>query len=446
MRYLKNLELFLESTKSNTNLITDICIAMLLINPDFLNSILDKGMHTRYKYNNLVFINDLKQLLMKENRLILGKKNEETGRYEEEDNIGKINSYFNDHSKEFNIEKDFKKLEKARNIARNIQDKLLVEDKLRAEMVQKVYWISPNKERGIKEDIVIELVGSKQYPIVVNSNINSSKTKSFNTLLDVMLDSDADILFSDKYIDLWDKLTVNWFNAVYKNAKTDYKIMIDQFIDASRADSLTFFDYQNIEILDEKYKILGQFFAPLNKNYKELPKLMNDIWKDRKKSINNYQEVEKEWDETKKVLLNNRIIEDIIIGSIEELIEGEIKKDENKFIIANNKIKSRLLRLILDIISVEDIDVYYAGSSSFYHLPSKKWFRDNYNRLTVKYDYHQELSDDNDSQFDIRIELDEKPLMDLEIRTGFTSNEMGNKLSSKIKINYTSNFNQKVKQ
>jgi hypothetical protein len=54
-------ELFKESkTYSDKNLITEICVSMLLINNDFLSNILDKGIRGRYNENSQVFITDLK--------------------------------------------------------------------------------------------------------------------------------------------------------------------------------------------------------------------------------------------------------------------------------------------------------------------------------------------------------------------------------------------------
>lgn len=437
MKYIKNLELFLESNKVNTNLISDLCISMLLINPDFLNDILDKGNYTRYVYNNSVFLSDLKQLLINKNRLKLGMKKDE--RYVEDDNIGKVNSYFNEHSKEFDIEKDFNKLIKARDIARNIYDKM---DDIRPEMVKNVYWLSPNKETGMKEDIVLELVGGKQYPIVLNSKISTSKSKSFNTILDIILDEGVDQLFSEKYIDRWDKLTKEWFKLIYNNSRTEYKIFIDNFIDASRADSLTYFNYIDIEIKDEKYKILGKHFSQLGKNYKELPKLMSDIWKSGNKGLQNFDELKEKWYNIKKTILNNSIIEHLLVNSLKNFIE-DIEEKEN-VIIANNKIKNRFLKLFIDILNVEDTTVYYASKTEFDVLPSKQWFRDNYEDLKIEFDYHQKLTEESDYQILVKLFHNDDKLIDMKISTTFTGGEMSGRLSGKVKLDISNKFNSVV--
>jgi hypothetical protein len=418
---------------------------MLLINPSFLDSILDKGLQTRYVYNNSVFISDLKNLILKKNRLKLGIK-EDKG-YIEEDNIGKINTYFNKFSKDFDISKDYNKLVTARDIARNIQDKLLMEDKLVPDMIRNIYWVSPNKEKGSKEDIILELHGGKQYPIVINSKISTTKTKSFNTLIDILLDDQADKLYNDEYLDNWNHLTTTWFKLVYNSCKNDYKIMIDQFIDATRVDSLTYFEYQSIEIQDKEFKILGKFFPLMSKNYKELSTLMSDIWKKKGTAMDNFEEVEKEWNDAKKITLNNKIIEHLIIEGLNKLIDDneEVEETTEGFLIATDNVKMRLLKVIVDIMNVEDIDIYYMGKNSSYHVPSTKWFRENYERINVEYDYHQKLSEDKDSQFRINIELDNKPLISLELFTGFATGEMSNRLTTKMKIQYESDFNYKIK-
>lgn len=451
MRFVKGLNTYLESNqpKGNVNLITDIVVAMLLINPNFLDSILDKGQRTRYLHNNTVFLNDLKNLVLGKNKLRLGIKKDKE--YTEEDNLGKINSYFNEYSQDFDMESDYSKLVKARDIARNIQDKLLMDQKLETSLIECVYWVAPNKDKDMKEDIVVVTTDSKQYPLVINSRLNLSKTQSFNKLLDLMLDQQADKLFTDSYLASWNKLTQEWFKLVYSNCKNTYKIMIDQFIDATRYDSLSYFNYFDITVQDPNHKHLGKFFPELSKNYLKLSKLISDIWNQEKQAFDNFEEVKKEWDELKKISLNNKIIEHIIVDSLNNLIgEEELEKTQDDYLIATDKIKMRLLRVLVNLMNVEEINVYYVGRDSFYHIPSRRWFRENYENLHVEYDYHQKLSieDDNhdDSQFRIRVELNNRPLMEMELFTGFAGGEMSGKLNTKMKMKYESDFNYKIQE
>ena len=99
----------------------------------------------------------------------------------------------------------------------------------------------------------------------------------------------------------------------------------------------------------------------------------------------------------------------------------DVEESEDGFLIAQDKVKMRLLRVMVNLMGVEEMDVYYCGKTDFYHIPSRQWFRDNYERFNVSYDYHQDLSNidseneeesvKNDSQFRIKLELDDRTLM-----------------------------------
>ena len=74
MKWLRNYELFKESkTYSNKNLLSEMCISMVLLNNEFLDNILDRGLKARYSDNSQIFLTDLKNLLLAKNRLKLGK-------------------------------------------------------------------------------------------------------------------------------------------------------------------------------------------------------------------------------------------------------------------------------------------------------------------------------------------------------------------------------------
>lgn len=444
-KYIQDLEAFFEAkqSKGNMNLVTDICTAMVLINPNFLDNILLKGQRTRYIHNTSVFVNDLKNLIFMNNKLRLGKRGKR--KFVEDDDLGKVNRFFNEYSQEFDMEKDWTKLNTARDIAHTISKQILVDQQLEPSMVRTVFWLAPNKESGQKEDLVLELTDGRQFPLVINSKMNLSKTQSFNTMIDLMLDQQADKLFTDQYLERWDKLTQEWFRLVYKNATHDMKLIIDQFIDASRGDSLTYFEYFDITVQDPKFQHLGLYVPALNKNYKELSKLLSDIWKDES-GIENFIEVEKEWTELKKVVLNSKIIEHLIIDSLNNLVKSEedIVETEDNYIIANNKVKMRLMRVLINLMGVDHIDHYYCTKEEVYHVPSRQWFREKYEDITVEYDYHQRFSEDNDSQFRIKLKLRDKSLLTMELFTGFSGGEMSGKLNTKMKVQYVSDWNDKI--
>jgi hypothetical protein len=102
MKWMKNYQLFKESkTYSNKNLISEICISMVLLNNEFLDNILDRGLKARYSENSEIFLTDLKNLLLAKNRLELGKFVD--GKCITDDEVSKINGGFDEI--DFDIEK-----------------------------------------------------------------------------------------------------------------------------------------------------------------------------------------------------------------------------------------------------------------------------------------------------------------------------------------------------
>ena len=127
MKWIRGYQLFKESKSySNKNLVLEICTAMVLLNNEFLDNILDRGLKARYSENSDIFLTDLKNLLIAKNRLRLGKF--ESGKFVDDDEISKINGIF--EGVNFDIEKDWNLLINSRNTARNIIDKLIPDAKL----------------------------------------------------------------------------------------------------------------------------------------------------------------------------------------------------------------------------------------------------------------------------------------------------------------------------
>ena len=105
MKFIKSQFLF-ESKQNNKtyytpkNLIIEICTSMTLLNNEFLDNILDRGLKARYSENSQVFLTDLKNLLLSKNRLDLGKFVD--GKCVSDDEVSKINGLFDEV--EFNID------------------------------------------------------------------------------------------------------------------------------------------------------------------------------------------------------------------------------------------------------------------------------------------------------------------------------------------------------
>ena len=423
------------------NLVQEICISMVLLNNEFLDNLLDKGSKARYTEDSSVFLTDLKNLLMKKNRLKLGKFVESL--CIEDEDVSKVNDIFD--SADFSIEKDWNKLIHSRNIARSIIDKLLSDSKLTPDMIRYVFFIGPNKTTENKEDIVIETQDGKQYSFFLNKNVSTSKSSSFNKLADDLIGDKTDELFKGKYYELWNLLASNWVNLIFENSKEHIQSHINKFILTDDIKSLDYFNYFKIIHNDEKFKHLGEFIQEFDKNIKTLHDLLTSIWKNKDVCLLDGERVENEWNDIKNIILNSKILENILTTSIKSNPSNEITKLENGFKLAEGDIKMKLIKNIVDKLGSDEKDVYYVSSNgeNFETIPSRNFFRDNYDDLSVEFDYHVNFeNNDNDFlPFKIRLLINDKELINLNIEVKFSGNEMSGKLSAKYKFELPKNFN-----
>jgi hypothetical protein len=444
MKWLKKYYLFKESKENTTvkNVVRDICVSMLLINNEFLDSILDRGLKARYSENSNIFLTDLKNLLLAKNRLKLGKFVD--GKCVEDDDTSKINSTF--ESLTFDIEKDWKILIDSRTISRSIIDKLLPDTKLTSEEISNVYW-NLSKDDDHQEDIIIELDNGNQYSFFLNKNLSSQKTASFNTFAEELIGQDLDLLFKQEYLPKWDKLTQEWVRILYENANKNIQLHIEKFIDSKRIESLGYFEYFDLRHSDHKYKHLGEFIKDFNKNILKFPDLMSEIWKNRDNCFMDPERVYQEWSEVKIVILNSKILENLFTTSLKSNFVNDIKKVENGFKQAGGAVKMKLFKVLIDKMGCIERPVYYLSGNGnvFNYLPSRDFFRKNYDNMNIKFDYHvnfkvSENEDDNDFRVKIVLELDNSKLIDLMIVVKF-SHEMSGRLTSKYKFDLSSRFN-----
>ena len=444
MKWLRNFELFKEAkTYSNKNLITEICVSMVLINNEFLDNILDRGLKARYSENSSIFLTDLKNLLLAKNRLQLGKFEGE--KCIEDDEASKINGLFDEV--EFDIEKDWNVLVNARITARNIIDKLIPDEKLTKDDIKTIFWLGPNKDDDHQEDIIIELNSGKQYSFFLNKNLSSQKTASFNTFADDLIGQDLDLLFKQEYLPKWDKLTQEWVRILYENANKNIQLHIEKFIDPKRIESLGYFEYFDLRHSDHKYKHLGEFIKDFNKNILKFPDLMSEIWKNRDNCFMDSERVYQEWMETKIVILNSKILENLFTTSLKSNFADDIKKLDDGFKQAEGAVKMKLFKTLVEKMGCTERPVYYLGSNGniFNYLPERDFFRKNYDDLTIKFDYHvnftvSEEEESNDFKIKMKLELDGSKLLDMTIVIKFSS-EMSGRLSAKYKFDLSSNFN-----
>jgi len=447
MKWLRDYKLFKESRQekiSYKNLVGEICTAMVLLNNEFLDNILDRGLKARYSENSEIFITDLKNLLLAKNRLNLGKFDGDT--CVADDEISKANSVF--ETVEFDIEKDWDKLVAARTTARNIIDKLLPDNKLESDEIKNIFWIGPNKDSDHQEDIVVELKNGKQFSFYLNKNLATQKTASFSLFADDLIGADIDRLYKEDYLPKWDKLTQEWIRLIYENSNKNIQQHIEKFIDAKRIDTIGYFEYFDIRHKDPKFKHLGEFIQEFDKNILKFSDLLSEIWKSKDNCFMDTERVVKEWMETKIVILNSKILENLLTSSLKSNHADDIKKIEGDWKLAGGTVKMKLFKTLVEKMGCLERPVYFLGKSGdvFNMAPSREFFREHYDNLNIKFDYHVnfEVNDEeemNDFLIKIKLELDENTLVDMQVIVKFASSEMSGKLSAKYKFDIADNFN-----
>ena len=448
MKFLKSHYLFESkvdnsSTYSQKDLIFEICVSMVLLNNEFLDNLLDKGLKARYSENSSVFLTDLKNLLISKNRLCLGKF--ENDRFIEDSEVSKINGIFNS---QFDIEKDWNLLVKSRNTARNIIDKLIPDQKIQSDSISKIFWIGPNKSDDYNEDIVIELNDGRQFSIFLDKNLSSSKTSSFNTFMDDLISGDINRVFDEENIKKWNKLTQEFVKLTYEGVHKNIQAHIEKFIDTKRIDSIGYFEYFDIRHRDPRYKFLGEFIQEFDKNILKFSDLMNEIWK-KEESFQDWASTSKNWKEIKTVVLNSRILEYILTTSLKKNNPDEIKKLDDGMKTCSGTVKMKFTKTLVEKMGCLERDVFYLSKdgNNFFRIPSRKFFRDNYDDLEIRFDYHVkfnvDLSEEGSEDFTIKVDLllrGEK-IMSSSIVVDFSGGEFSSKLSAKYKFDIPQNFN-----
>ena len=447
MKWLRDYKLFKEARQekvSYKNLVGEICTAMVLLNNEFLDNILDRGLKARYSENSEIFITDLKNLLLAKNRLNLGKFDGDTCVVDGE--ISKANIVF--ETIEFDIEKDWDKLVSARTTARNIIDKLLPDNKLDSDEIKNIFWIGPNKDSDHQEDIVVELNDGKQFSFYLNKNLATQKTASFSLFADDLIGADIDRLYKEDYLPKWDKLTQEWIRLIYENANKNIQQHIEKFIDAKRIDTIGYFEYFDIRHKDLKFKHLGEFIQEFDKNILKFSDLLSEIWKNKDNCFMDTERVVKEWMETKIVILNSKILENLLTSSLKSNHADDIKKVEGDWKLAGGTVKMKLFKTLVEKMGCLERPDYFLGKSGdvFNMAPSREFFREHYDNLNIKFDYHvnfevNEEEEMNDFLIRIKLELDDNTLVDMQVIVKFASSEMSGKLSAKYKFDISDNFN-----
>lgn len=451
MEWLKNFKLFKESNNnkeySPKNIVQEICVSMILLNNEFLDNILDRGLKARYSENSKVFLTDLKNLLLSRNRLHLGKF--ENNKCVSDEELSKVNGYFNET--DFEIEKNWDKLVNSRITARNIIDKLLPDEKLSPERISKIFWIGPNKTPDFDEDIVIETTDGLQYSLYLNKNLSLQKTASFNKFADDLIPEDIDNLFSEENMPKWNKLVQSFIRITYETANKNIQQHIEKFIDVKRIDSIGYFEYFDIKHRDPRFKHLGEYIKEFDKNILKFSDLLNEIWKDKEKHLSDIERATKEWIETKIIILNSRILEHLLTNSLKTNKADDITKLETGMKLATGVVKMKLMKTLVEKLGCSEREIYYLSNNgnNFYKMPSREFFRKNYDKIDLQFDYHvkfevEEEEELNDFNFKINLLNEEEVLIGLNIIVKFSGGELSGKLSAKYKFEIPDNFSYQI--
>ena len=158
------------------------------------------------------------------------------------------------------------------------------------------------------------------------------------------------------------------------------------------------------------------------------------------------QRVYNEWMETKVTILNSKIIENLLTTSLKSNHVEDIKKVEDGWKLAGGVVKMKLFKTIVEKMGCLERPIYFLGNRGdvFHMVPSREFFRENYDDINIKFDYHVNFSvsegEENDFNIKIKLELDDDKLIDMDIIIKMTS-EMSGKLTSKYKFDLSSNFN-----
>ena len=459
MKILTNYNLFIEASNTdnvkthskyiynNSGLVLEICVSMLLLNNEFLDDILDRGIRARYINNSHSFITDLKNLLLAKNRLVLGIFNVKENKYIEDVEIAKINKVFEDV--DFDIEKDWNTLIKARNISRNIIDKLLSDQKLSEDLIKKIYWLGPNQSKDNRENIVIELTDTRQLSFYLNRSLTMSKSSSFNTFASDIIGNSSEKIFSVNYIKKWNRLVQEWIKVIYNNANKNIQLHIEKFIEPKRIDSIGYFNFFNIKHSDFRYKHIGEYLKEFDKNLLYFSELLGEIWKNKDVCFSDPKKVYNDWMERKILIMNSKILENIFTSSLIENNLNNIKKLDDGYKLAEGSIKMKLIKTIVEKLHCSERPIYFLGNSgnTFNQVPERSFFRKNYDSLSVKFDYHVKMTVDeteeenNDFVVKLILELDGKILMNINISVVFSSYEMSGKLVAKYNFIPSLKFN-----
>jgi hypothetical protein len=224
--------------------------------------------------------------------------------------------------------------------------------------------------------------------------------------------------------------------------------MIEKYIDPQRIDSLGWFEFFDLKHRDKKFNNLGEYIKEFDKNILWLSDLLNEIWKSRNYCFLDPETVYRDWMEKKIFILNSKILEHIFTESFTKNNSQEIKKLKDGYKLGWGKIKMKLIKSLVEKMGCLERPVYYLGNkgNNFNVVPSRAFFREFYDDLRIKFDYHvkmivSEEEESNDFKMKMKLKLDGEELMKCDVLIRFSGGEVNSKLSATFKFEPVPNFN-----
>lgn len=187
------------------------------------------------------------------------------------------------------IDKDWSHLLKIRSFADKIREKMTETSVLRVE------------DNNIKVDGMIYSEARK-------------KTFGTNLVLDTLFGIELNDLKNKSVY--WDQLIQAWLYLIFRYATPTTKNWIEEFIFDNQIYNVEWADYFQIETAPE-WRVVGLYVPPLNKNYKYLHTLLDDLvqypqwW-------SNYEEFKHKWFDFKNNHLNKKIIFDTVQANLDK--------------------------------------------------------------------------------------------------------------------------------
>jgi hypothetical protein len=191
---------------------------------------------------------------------------------------------------------------------------------------------------------------------------------------------------------------------------------------------------------------LGEFIDEFSKNILKFDELLNEVWKNKERCFIDVDRVEKDWNETKIVILNSKILENLFTNSLKTQFIEDIKRVDDNFKEAAGTVKMKFIKTVVDKMGCLERPIYYVGigGKDFNLLPSREFFRENYDNLQLLFDYHVnfEISQlDNDFKIKLILNFENEKLIEMDIIIKFSGSELSSKLSSKYRYEIPTNFN-----